>query len=197
MTDDLMAFLRQLPPGAVPEDRRPELERHLAAEWDNFRGSDYGGMEPYKLHDRTENVEWNLPVLSFNIECHRPTVHGSSRAPLQRWCLNIDEMTAACDDSGFRQLHPRSPSLKVEPIAREIADAILRREEHPHLEWLKNGGVRVLSTDLLGGQSIPKQTMEGCRKRFGRALAGLLAPHGWARGSGGIYRQHDPARDRP
>ena len=197
MTDDLAAFLRQLPPGVVPEDRRPELERHLASEWDSFSGTDYGGMEPDKLHGRMENVGWNPPVLTFIIERHRPTVHGSSRATLPRWCLNIAERTASCDDSRFRQLRPLGPSLNVEPIAREIADAILNHAEHPNLDWSKNGGVRVLSTDLLGGLSVPKQTMEGRRKRFGRALAGLLAPHGWARGSGGVYRQRNPAGDGP
>jgi len=180
----------------VPEDKRSELERHLAAEWGNFHGSDYGGMEPYKF-SRMENVGWNPPVLSFDIERHRPTVHGSSRATLQRWSLNLDEMTASCDDSGFRQLRPLSPSLKVEPIAKEIADAILHHEEHPHVERLKNGGVRLHITEPLGGQSIPKRTMEGRRKRFLKALDSLVAPHGWARSSGGVYRQYDPAGDRP
>ena len=197
MTDDLMAFLRQLPPGAVPEDRRPGLERHLASAWDSFSGTDYGGMEPYKLHDRMERAKWNPPVLTFSIERHRPTVHGSSRAPLQRWRLNIAERTASCGDYGFRQLRPLSPSLNVGLIAEGIVNAVLGHEEHPHLDWLKNGGVRVRTTELLGGPSIPKQTMEGCRKRFGPALARLLAPHGWARGSGGVYRQRNPAGDRP
>ena len=198
MTDDLMAFLRQLPPGAVPEDRRPELERHLAPEWDNFSGADSGGMESYKLHDRVEGAEWNAPILAFFIERHGPTVQGSSRAPHQHWSVNLDTMTADCEESGYTQLYPRSPSLKVEPIAREIADAILHHEQHPNLDWLKNGGVRPRSTKLLGDRTTAKQTMESRRRRFLKALDSQLAPHGWSRRSGGsVYRQHDPAGDRP
>ncbi len=166
MTDKLMAFLRQLPVGRVPNDRRSALEQLLALRWDDFHGADYGGMEPYKLLDRMERVEWDPPVLSFTIARHGAMAFGSSRATFQRWSLNLHDMTADCDESGYRQLKKPNPPLKVDPIAEEITGAILGHKEHPHLDWLKNGGVRVRTTELLGGQAIPKQTMEGRRKRL-------------------------------
>ena len=56
MSDDLKAFLQKLLTGEVPNDKLPKLQRLLAAEWGNFRGSDYGGMQPYKLRDRMEGT---------------------------------------------------------------------------------------------------------------------------------------------
>lgn len=197
MTDDLMAFLRRLPTGQVPNDRLSALKDLVESWWDDFDGADYGGMEPYKLRNRIEKAEWNPPVLSFIIERHGGTVLGSSRATLQRWSLNLDDMTADCDESGYRQLEPLNPPLKVDPIATEIAGAILGHEKHSHLDWLKNGGVRVRTTELLGGQAIPKQTMDGRRQRLRKRLFSLLEPHGWINSSGGVYRRHDELGDRP
>ena len=197
MTDDLMAFLRQLPVGRVPNDRRSALEKLLALRWDDFHGADDCGMKPYKLLDRMEIAEWNPPVLNFTIERHGATVQGSSRAPLQQWSLNLDDMTADCEETGYRQLKALNPPLKVDPIAAEIAGAILGHEEHSHLDWLKNGGVRVRTTELLGGQAISKQTMGGRRKRFSKKVQSLLEPHGWIGSRGGVYKRDNELGDRP
>ncbi len=196
MTDDLMAFLRRLPTGQVPNDRLSALKDLVESWWDDFDGADYGGMEPYKLRNRIEKAEWNPPVLTFTIARHGAMAFGSSRATLQHWSLNLDDMTADCEETGYRQLKKPNPPLKIEPIAAEIIGAILGHKEHTHLDWLKNGGVRVRTTELLGGQAIPKQTMDKRRKNLREGLSSLLEPHGWIGSGGGVYGRHDELSDR-
>jgi hypothetical protein len=54
-------------------------ERLLATCWDDLVGDD-GGTDGYKLLNRTEDLAWEPPTLSFCIERHGDTVMGSSRA---------------------------------------------------------------------------------------------------------------------
>src|SRR5713101_1397585 len=95
---------------------------------------------------RLEDLEWNPPVLSFVIERHGGTVKGSTRGKLQLWQVNLEKGIAQCNPNySFRQLTPRDPALRVEPIAEEIAHLIKEKKENEKLKWnADRARVRVL-----------------------------------------------------
>jgi hypothetical protein len=117
-----------------------DLERLLATCWHEFSG-DHGGMEGRKLLGRMERVEWNPPILSFNIERHGGTVLGSSRAELQQWTLDIDRRTAACEAVSHGQLRPMQRRLDVVPLAEGVARLILDRRGDERLKWNDEGSL--------------------------------------------------------
>lgn len=78
--EDFCLRCSRLAPGPISDTT--ELERLLAAYWDELNGDD-GGMEGYKLLGRMEAVVWK-PILSFRIERHGGTVIGSSHRILWR-----------------------------------------------------------------------------------------------------------------
>jgi hypothetical protein len=66
------------------------------------------------------------PVLSFRIERHGAMGVGSTRAELQNWRVDLDRKTAQCERSrSYRQALPRAEVVRIEPIARELADSII------------------------------------------------------------------------
>jgi hypothetical protein len=68
-----------------------ETERLLFLAWGGFKfPNGDGGMEAYKLLNRTEDLAWNAPILSFNIERHGATVGGSVYAEVQSWQVNTE-----------------------------------------------------------------------------------------------------------
>ncbi len=167
-------YLSKIPPGNI-EDTTEIEEPGLC--WDEFDG-DYGGMKAYKLHDRMEDVLWNPPILGFTIERHGITMMGSSKADLQHWAVDIEKKSISCGTSGYRQVRPRQAPLKVNPIAAEIADKIIKHETDERLKYLKNGQVQVLTGKILEGSAV-KETLIGRRKRFRKAMTNLLSTHGW------------------
>ena len=60
MNSPLNRFLSKLQPG--PVDDRTVLEGLLEQEWDSINGSDFGGMQAYKLMGRLEKVQWQPPL---------------------------------------------------------------------------------------------------------------------------------------
>ena len=182
----LCDFLGATPPGPLAPESDAELESLLVDAWDSLDGGDLGGMERYKLIGRVEDSEWSPPRLSFQIERHGGMGYGSSRAEMQGWVVDIEEKTATCQQAGFRQLRARAKPLDVEPIAENVADTILNGESAPWLQRNRDG-VRVLSGQLLGDPSTPKQTLTGRRKRFRQALTRRLEPHGWEAKGAGFY----------
>jgi hypothetical protein len=102
----------------------PDLDIALAERWPRLRGSHQGGMRPHKLLLRMEDPSWEPPFLRFVIERHGGTVLGSSRAELQHWEVNLDEMTAEIVKIGHRQLVPMANRISIKPLAEEIANVI-------------------------------------------------------------------------
>lgn len=170
----------------MPPESNAELESLLVDAWDSLDGGDLGGMESNKLIGRVEDPDWSPPRLTFQIERHGGMALGSSRAEMQGWVVDIDNQTAYCNQVGFRQLRARQKPLSVEPIAEKVADTILSGKSAPWLQRNKDG-VRVLSGQLLGDPSTPKQTLAGRQKRFRQALIMLLEPNGWEAKGAGIY----------
>jgi hypothetical protein len=78
-------------------------------------------MTPNKI-ERIEEATWEDPIFTFVIERHGRTVHGSSRAELQRWTVDLDAGTATTAAShSHRQLTPPRSTLYTAALAAEIA----------------------------------------------------------------------------
>ena len=155
------------------------VEGFLAEHWDQLVKDVDGGMQGFKVGDRTEKMEWQAPVLSFKIERHGRTVLGSSRAELQHWQLDTADCVATFNGDSYRQKRPKNLILDIESIAREIAPLILERRKDDRLRWTRSGKVRILWDRILGGQSVPTETLEGRRKRLRKAVLRLIEPQGW------------------
>ncbi|MGA2621986.1 MAG: hypothetical protein ABSF26_30665 [Thermoguttaceae bacterium] len=169
-------FLAHTLPGPI-SDPKPLLCL-LEACWHGFWGSELQAMAPYKLR-RMERVAWNPPILKFVVERHGGTMMGSSRAELQQWTVNLDTLTAGCQEIGHRQMSPMQPRLDVGQLADEIAGLIVSRADDARLKWGDDGTDRVLIGKIIPADSAVRQTPEGRRRRFGIALFGLLAGRGW------------------
>lgn len=175
----LRQFLMRLSAGPVPPDVQPELLQLLKSHWDMFSGSDQEGMEAYKLQ-RMEHPEWHPPVLTFTVERHGRTALGSTRADLQRWDVDLDRGVAECQVIGYRQVYPREAPVDVKPVADEMVRLIIGGSRDDRLQWSAGGRVRVLTGRIFPASfEVPKQTLEGRRKRFVKAMEERLAPRGW------------------
>jgi len=164
------------------------LESLIVDCWDRFFGSDRAGMTAEKLIQRMENVYWDPPILSFSIERHGGLVLGSTRAEVQKWELNLDDMSASFSIIGRRQIVPMQERVYVKPLANEIAELISDHKNDERLNWKKDGSVRILIGKILPGESVVKQTLSGRRKRFRNELEKLLTAQGWEKISYYNYR---------
>jgi len=184
-TTSLRDYLDGLEPGPVP-DSGP-LVTLLAACWEDLAGSQDGGMEGNKLFGRMESVEWRPPLLTFKIARHGGASHGSIRAEIQHWAIDICEMIASLGGSSHRQLRPSQPKLDVAPLAKAVAGSILSRQRDEYLKWFPDGHVLVSIGKVIpaGG---PKQTVAGRRKRFRTALDSILTASGWENVRTNTYR---------
>jgi hypothetical protein len=163
-------------PGPISDS--PDIERLLATVWHDLAG-DEGGMAGYKLLGRMENLAWQPPKIVFRIERHGATVMGSSRAELQEWTIDLVQRTATVEMVGRRQVRPMQGRLDVQPIAEEIAAAILEGRPDDRLKWDGKDHARLLIGKVLPAGSAVKETLAGRRKRLREAVAALLGAAGW------------------
>ncbi len=183
--EQLLQYLASEKPGRVRSSAK--LEALLADCWHEFEGSVGEGMHGGKLKGRTEDVRWNPPVLSFQIERHGGTVLGSTRADRHVWTIDLDKKTATCEKVGQRQLEPMRAKLDVGPMAQEVAQSIIDHKEDERLLWGKDGTVRIVTGKILPSGSAFKQTLTGRRKRFLTAVDETLSSAGWRRVRTGVY----------
>ncbi len=191
----LRAHLAVIPPGQITN--RGELVSLLADCWDTLEGSNKQGMTADKLYGRVEDLHWEPPVLSFRIERHGGTVHGSVYAEMQGWSVNIEEGSAVCGLSGRRVVGKKQPPMKVEPLAKELTELISVGEDDPRLKWYGTSRVRILIGIVIPQDSAVKQTIAGRRKRLARALEESLRGRGWNKVPGvaaHTYEQLNPPR---
>src|SRR5208337_4181042 len=102
----LKGHLTELPPGevAVPG----ALIALLTGCWHELHGGAVEGMKTSKLA-RMENVRWDPPILSFQLERHGALALGSTRAELQVWRVDLYTNRATCAKSrSYRQLVSRA-----------------------------------------------------------------------------------------
>jgi hypothetical protein len=152
--------------------------------WPFLEGSSDESTSADKVH-RAEDLAWNPPLLSFVLERHGGTVHGSTRADLHHWEVDIINMKARIREIGYRQLYSQDKRLDTRKLAEEVLDRICTGEDNPWLTWKNEEKTRV---SLNMEEIIPEtneQTTRGRRKRFHDDLDGLLAERGWAKVSTG------------
>ena len=139
-------------------------------------------MEPYKLIGRMESVTWTPPILTFRIERHSGTVNGSVYAEMQCWDVDCEQMSANYNRSNSTQrlVGTKQRPLKVDPMAKAIANAICRGEKDDRLKWISRTEAKVLITEVISGAGA-QQTVSGRRKRFYTALQRELAETGWTK----------------
>ena len=176
----LTSFLSSRPPGSLANEE--QLETLLISAWDELPGSADGGIESYKLKGRMENVAWNPPILSFQIERHGGTVNGSVYAEMQQWDVDCEKGVANYDkfNSRRRQLAAKRRPLNVAPIAKEIADIIRRGVADDRVKWLSLSEAKVLISEVIPSGDA-QQTISGRRKRFYTVLQHELAETGWTK----------------
>ena len=188
MTNDQSTtrMLSGIPSGEIADPSM--LAEALAMDWSRFNGSGDGGMKGDKLHGRMENVLWEPPCLRFAIERHGGTVLGSSRAELQHWEVNLDEMTAEIVKIGHRQLVPMANRISVKALAEEIANAIQTGIRDDRVT-AKDGVNAIKTSKLFPNGSGYKRTVEGLRKRLCEYIGEILAEHGWQKIGGNKFRK--------
>ena len=183
--DRIRRYLAIVQPGEVSGNDRSEIESLLSGCWDQLRGSDEGGMIASKLRDRTEEMRWEPPTLSFNIERHGAFVMSSSRAELQEWRIDLDRETAKLAAIRRLQKLPMEKRLDVKALAAETATLISASREDQRLKWTGAGCVRVLTGIVIPANN--NQTTTSRRKRFTTELERVLLPSGWRRKKSGTH----------
>jgi len=182
----LRKYLYEIGPGQISDT--DHLSQILQECWHEFRGADVESMAGYKLIGRMEGVEWNPPVLQFEIERHGRTVMGSSRADIHTWQIDINAKTAICEKTSYRQINPMSRRVNVRPLAEEVVQLILQHKTDERLKWNKDGSVRVHIGKILPDYSAVAQTLQGRRKRFRKEVENLLDDEGWTNVGPNVYR---------
>jgi hypothetical protein len=174
--DDVRRLLANCSPGPfIPSSA---FENSLAGAWDFLAGED-GGMNGMKLLGRMEDVVWQPPRLTFRIERHGGTVLGSSRAEVQEWTVDLEQRTKVLKLAGRRQVRTMQCRFDEQPLAQELADAILAGRTDERLKWDGDNHVRLLIGKVLPEGSAVKETLGGRRKRLREAVAALLGAAEW------------------
>jgi hypothetical protein len=186
LMEKLVKYLNSIPGGPVKD---PTILATLLAEcWEEFQGCDQENMTANKLF-RMEDVHWQPPLLKFVLERHGGTVHGSSRAELHTWELNLDTRVAGCAGGRYRQLTPRQAVLDTHPIAKEIAQLIIGGKADERLKWNPDGTVRVLMAEILPTGSVPKQTLNARRTRLRNQLDELLSQASYEKVQANVWQK--------
>lgn len=179
--------------GPVPAT--DDLERLVAECWADLACSDEGGMEACKVVGRMEQVVWTPPVLSFVIERHGGLTCGSTRAEVQHWAINLDKNEATITKEGYRQVKPMAPRESVKAAAEEITRLILERKEDNRLQWLSDGGVRVLLHKIYPKNSGFHRTVSERRNRFRKYVEESLTENLWRKEGRNRYEPLFPDED--
>ncbi|MDZ7839629.1 MAG: hypothetical protein U5R46_02235 [Gammaproteobacteria bacterium] len=156
--DKLRQHLMSLPNGEVANVG--VVEGLLSDAWHELGLSREGGMTADKLVGRMENVHWDPPELSFEIERHGGTVMGSSRAEIQDWTVDVNECLARVGTGRFKQVQPRAKPLDVQPLVEEVGLLIIEGRQDERLSWDGADRVRV-NIAIIIPRDGPKQTVEG------------------------------------
>ena len=181
--DALRAFLSSISPGPIVRDEdKARLIELLRSCWEEIDGNEAEGMAAYKL-ERMEQPEWEPPFLRFLIERHGGTVHGSTRAEVHQWEVNVLDGSAHCNpDFGMRHRHPRQPALNVDRLADEVVGLIMQGKDDPSLKWSRDHS----RVTLRIGKVIPeksgfKETVAARRRQLGDAIEKRLQGQRWVK----------------
>jgi hypothetical protein len=184
----LKAFLDKQAIGPVADT--DELTSLLAHCWDKFEGGGETKMEGWKLRRGIEDATWQPPYLEFLFVRHPAVVRGSKYANLQRWCLDVEALTAEVNEEGRRLIAPLDKRLNTEAIAESLANAILSGQPDERFKILPDGSVSLDIALII--PATKKKTTEDRRKRLRRELLALLEPYGWRKTGPNVYSKEKP-----
>jgi hypothetical protein len=147
-------------------------------------GDVYSEMAKLFYREELPEVDRDLPGQRFKKQyaayrdimktCTLGIIYGMT----PQWTINIDEPSASCNpDFGYRQVLPRAGPLNVQPLAEEVAAAIIEGCQDNRVKWLDGGKVQVRVNECI--PPATRRTDEGRRRRFRRALHERLAGSGW------------------
>ena len=159
--------------------------------WDQFSGAEETKMRPDKL-SRMEQPTWSPPFIEFSVERHGQIVLDSTRATVQTWSLDIQNLTASIGGEKRRQLYPMDSRLNVVPIAESLAKAIIDKKPDERLKVMEDGRIRLDIKKII--PLTNKETTANRRRRLRRHLESLIEPHGWKRAGSNVYRFGSDAR---
>jgi len=177
----LREYVTNLKDGKVDDEHEETLITLLSRTWDLFSDSSETSMNAEKL-GRIDNVIFKYPdVITFEIERHGATVHGSVYAHVHKWTLNLTEMKAICDPYYKKRLvGKRDAPLKTQPLAQKVADAVINYDrDNKDLVWKSYDKVKILVGNII--PETNEQTTASRRKRFRNRLDEMLKTHGWSR----------------
>jgi hypothetical protein len=141
-------------------------------------------MTAEKLVGRMEDIRWEPPYLTFQVERHGAFALGSSRGELQSWEINVDEGTANFVEAGYRQVRPMSPRLDVKPLVEEVVALILAGREDERLKWAPDHSRVTVRIGKIIPADGPKETTQKRRRRFARRRQERMESEGWRLVSG-------------
>jgi hypothetical protein len=163
-------------PGPIRDEEVGKIVGLLADCWTNLSGSDEQSTSPDKLW-RAEDLKWNPPELTFQLERHGGTVQGSTRAELHFWTIDVDEKSARVAPGRFRQLNKAAPRLDLSPLCVRVRELVINHCEDAWLDWKSADRAVLRIGEIVGGEF--EQTRASRRKRFRKKLQEIVGPDGW------------------
>lgn len=169
----LRKLLQSIPQGPVAGG----IDQSLSEAWDDLKciGRD-GAMTASKIWGRLEKVEWNPPILSFQIERHAGMINGSSRVAIQHWEVDVENGTCNFVRKGHRQLFPMAKRWNPAPTAQELASHIRKGLDHQGLRWRKDGKVTINRGII---PACAKETKESRAQCLNATIGHLLGDRAW------------------
>lgn len=176
----IQTYFANLPNGTITDHNA--VIQLLTEYWDQISNSGLSKMHAEKLH-RIENLNWNCPFLTFDIERHPSLM--SSRFPIQRWTIDIEGMSADFVEKGYRQNTPRAKRLNVKPLAESVLDIILNKIDDERVTWKNEKHEVRVNIGIVIPDDSYQQTVSDRRRRFRKLLDPKLLENGWE-----SYRPH-------
>jgi hypothetical protein len=179
----LRTLLSAVPAGKLDDAAESDILTLLRACWSSLT-ADATRMTSDKLF-RAEDLTWNPPILSFQVERHGAAALGSTFGEIQGWEINVESGDVRPSIIGRRQIAPRAPSLDVGLIASRVSEAVQAGPNLPLPESLKETVEWKAPDELVVRQALlvpargPKQTIASRRLRFRKALVKQLKSQGW------------------
>ena len=159
-------------------DQKEQLIPLLKAVWNGISNTDTTNLLVSKLW-RIENVMWQPPKLTFEIERHGWTVFGSTRADLHTWEVDTEKAQAHIVGMTYRQLVPRDKPFKAVQVVQELRDIIVKGRKDDRIEY-KNAEKTIVK--ILVGKAVPasnKETRISRRKKFRPEMQKRMAEKSW------------------
>ena len=185
---NLNQHLTSLPAGPISDEEAVRFLLYKA--WDDLNIKSHSGFYKEKHIDRTVNLAWDPPSLTFIIERHGGFVQGSSRAEIQSWVVDVQSFCAEHTVSSAKQMRPASPRINMAQIVARLIAAISEETEDPWIKLLHEdrSQFKLNIAQIIPDQG-PTKTVGARRKRLNRDLERELSAAGWRQEKPNHYKK--------